>query len=184
MLSNMFVYFEDFCCSKSFFCFISSFLISDSSVFSISLFSFFGATLSDTGSFANMVLDLPGNSSFDYETYQYTKARYILVWKNIRLYDPSGSLLAGSAQPEGPVHERYINDIDLDTKPEGQIPIYFLRSDLINVNTFCDGRTSVGIFGMGFINPETNKGSWYSSRFTSTNITPSCPGNMPYEVNQ
>ncbi len=145
---------------------------------------FFGAALSDTGSFANMVLDLPGNSSFDYETYQYTKARYILVWKNIRLYDPSGSLLAGSAQPEGPVHERYINNIDLDAKPEGQVPIYFLRSDLINVNTFCDGRTSVGIFGMGFINPETNKGSWYSSSFSSANITPSCPGNMPYEVNQ
>ena len=126
-------------------------------------------TEGEMGSFNGLKLTLPTNSDFDFEDFKYTTASYGFRWGDITLYK-------GNLDAEGEENfYRDINTTNLIGGNENNIPRYYLRTTLTNCQTnYKDGDyhndwkdtvQSIAIRGMAFVNPDQDKGNWYSSWF-------------------
>jgi len=144
---------------------------------------FFGSELSNTGTFENGVMTLPGNFDFDYNDFKYRKTKYDFTFTNIKLYNGEGNFFAGAAVQEGPTHNRDLMQMVLDAGPASSIPNAHLRSYLLNVRTICNGRSTVIVSGMAFPNPDQGGGRgdpFWGARFWPSSLVISCPLGVPY----
>jgi len=146
--------------------------------------TFYGSELSETSTtFENAVLRLPGNLNFDYELFRYREARYEFVFQNVKLYNGEGGFFAGEAQQEGPTHDRALFVYSSNAGPESNVPMYWIRSYLTNVNTACDGRATVIVPGMAFAQPDQRGGRgdpFWGARFWPWQVDITCPYGVPY----
>jgi len=144
---------------------------------------FFGSELSNTGTFENGVMTLPGNFDFDYNDFKYRKTKYDFTFTNIKLYNGEGNFFAGAAVQEGPTHNRDLMQMVLDAGPASSIPNAHLRSYLLNVRTICNDRSTVIVSGMAFPNPDQGGGRgdpFWGARFWPSSLVISCPLGVPY----
>lgn len=147
-----------------------------------SSYDFLGVELSNGGTFDNLILDLPGNADFDYTAFKYTRGRYEMQWRNIRLYN-------GSGNQEGDSHSRDIDLVDWPANQLSQIPQYYLQTRCTNVTVFCylgadNGVNSIKADGMIFVNPDNPFGGWYDSYFATSKISVDCPVGIPIQVEE
>lgn len=144
---------------------------------------FFGAEIGATGSFEGAVLRLPGNFDFDYDAFKYRKTRYDFTFKNIKLYNGSEGFLAGNAIQQGPTHDRSLMQMTLNAGPISSVPRAYLRSYLTNVNTVCNEKSTVIVYGAAFPNPDQGGGRsdpFWGIRFWPSELGITCSFGVPY----
>ena len=90
----------------------------------------------------NLVIELPGNSDFDFVQSKYTKANYGFTFTNISLKKRDGTPLASN---QSRIHER---DIDYGLQPaESTPPTYWLTTIIRNMKTQYNENNGSCLFG-------------------------------------
>lgn len=137
-------------------------------------FDFNASILSDSDTFNNMVIELPGNDSFDYDLFQFTECSYEFEWINVVLFNSLGT------QEVGPYNYTNIQEKwqtgRLEARPSNNIKNYYLVSRMTNVNTNCGNNVGANVNGAVFVTQPAQKGGIYDMIFRDGPVEITCFG--------